>query len=45
VTSRVSGEWRGRPFPSFELESLDGRRFTERHLKGRRAIVFCFASW
>jgi hypothetical protein len=43
--SDLSSEWRGRPFPSFALESLDGRRFTEQHLKGRRAVVFCFASW
>jgi hypothetical protein len=43
--SRVSDEWRGRPFPPFELESLDGERFTERVLKGCRAVVFCFASW
>jgi peroxiredoxin len=38
-------EWQGRPFPPFELESLDGRRFDQRDLRGRRAVVFCFASW
>jgi hypothetical protein len=43
--SYPSDEWRGRPFPPFELDSLDGERFTEQHLKGIRAVVLCFASW
>jgi len=38
-------DWRGRPFPPFALDSLDGERWTERALHGRRAVIFCFASW
>ena len=41
----MTEDWRERPFPSFDLESLDGRRFGAGHLRGCRAIVFCFASW
>jgi hypothetical protein len=37
--------WAGRPFPPFELEDLDGRRWTEAALRHRRAVIFCFASW
>jgi hypothetical protein len=38
-------DWTGRPFPAFELESLEGERWDERALRGRRAVIFCFASW
>lgn len=41
----VAEDWRGRAFPDFELEALDGRRFDAGHLRGTRAVVFCFASW
>ena len=41
----MTEDWRGAPFPAFELESLDGRRWTERDLRGRRTVAFCFASW
>jgi peroxiredoxin len=32
-------------FPDFDLPDLDGRRLTAADLAGRRAVVFCFASW
>ena len=38
-------DWTGRPFPPFELDSLDGERWHERALRGRQAVIFCFASW
>jgi hypothetical protein len=37
-------DWTGRPFPPFALDSLDGERWDERALRGRRAVIFCFAS-
>jgi hypothetical protein len=41
----MTTDWTGRPFPPFALDSLDGERFDERALGGRRAVIFCFASW
>jgi hypothetical protein len=38
-------DWTGRPFPRFALDSLDGERWDERALRGRKAVIFCFASW
>ena len=38
-------DWVGRPFPQFALDSIDGKRWDERALRGRRAVIFCFASW
>ena len=38
-------DWTGRPFPPFALDSLDGERWDERALRGRQAVIFCFASW
>lgn len=38
----------GRPWPALEqltLHDLDGAPFELRSLRGRRAVVFCFASW
>ncbi|MEA2229426.1 MAG: hypothetical protein QOF04_3056 [Solirubrobacteraceae bacterium] len=41
----MDDEWRGRRFPPFSLVSLDGGRWDDQRLLGRRAVVFCFASW
>ncbi len=41
----MTDAWPGRPFPPFDLELLDGGRMDHTHLRGRRAVVFCFASW
>ncbi|MEA2178708.1 MAG: hypothetical protein QOG77_2005 [Solirubrobacteraceae bacterium] len=38
-------DWTGRPFPSFALEAVDGGRWDDQRLLGRRAVFFCFASW
>lgn len=32
-------------FPEFALPDLDGRMWRLDELRGRRAVVFCFASW
>lgn len=41
----MATDWTGRPFPAFSLEALDGEQWDERALRGRRAVIFCFASW
>jgi hypothetical protein len=41
----MTADWTGRPFPPFALDALDGSRWDERALRGRRAVIFCFASW
>jgi hypothetical protein len=35
----------GEKIPYFELTDLEGRKWTPRDLDGRRAVVFCFATW
>jgi len=41
----MATDWKGRPFPPFELPALDGEHWDERALRDRRAVIFCFASW
>ena len=41
----MTDDWTGTPFPAFELEALDGSRWSDHQLRGCRAVVFCFASW
>ena len=41
----MATDWTGRPFPAFALDALDGERWDDRALHGRRAGIFCFASW
>jgi peroxiredoxin len=41
----MTGDSTGTAFPAFTLDALDGSRWDERALRGRRAVVFCFASW
>ena len=40
----MATDWTGRPFPAFALESLEGERWEERALRGRRTAILCFAS-
>jgi hypothetical protein len=41
----MATDWTGRRVPPFALPALDGERWDERALGGRRAVIFCFASW
>src|SRR5437870_6808564 len=41
----VSQELRGRPLPSFESQTVDGKPFSSRDLAGKPVIVNFFASW
>src|SRR5216117_2990391 len=41
----VAEDLRGRPLPSFESQTLDGRPFSSRDLLGKPVIVNFFASW
>ena len=35
----------GEPMPDFRLPDLDGREWSAADLRGRRAVLFCFATW
>lgn len=42
---RASGKQTRRPMPGFELEALDGSRFSSRALAGKVALVDLWATW